>query len=225
MNSSDRYSDWDAAYVLGALSPAERREFEQHKSTCGSCAAAVESLAGMPGLLADVPAVDVGRLISGGPDPTGPVPDELLRSLLAAARVSRLRRRAAVSVVLAAAAAVLLLATGVPHLGSSRPAAVAMAQLVQSPVHVDVRLQSQSWGTRIDVHCSYDRPPGTDPYPARAYSMVVIDRSGAQTVAASWKSVAGSTAWPTGSVAVPLTDIAAVQIRADDGVPILQLNR
>jgi hypothetical protein len=26
----DKFAQWDAAYVLGALSPAERREFEEH---------------------------------------------------------------------------------------------------------------------------------------------------------------------------------------------------
>jgi hypothetical protein len=29
----DKFAQWDAAYVLGALSPAERREFEENKSS------------------------------------------------------------------------------------------------------------------------------------------------------------------------------------------------
>src|SRR4029450_13226426 len=37
----DKFAQWDAAYVLGALSPAERREFEEHLSSCKSCQAAV----------------------------------------------------------------------------------------------------------------------------------------------------------------------------------------
>ena len=35
----DPYAEWDAAYVLGALSPAERLEFEGHLSGCGRCRA------------------------------------------------------------------------------------------------------------------------------------------------------------------------------------------
>ncbi len=33
------YADWDAAYVLGSLSPAERREFETHLEGCERCRA------------------------------------------------------------------------------------------------------------------------------------------------------------------------------------------
>ena len=48
----DKFAQWDAAYVLGALSPAERREFEEHLASCPPCQAAVSELAAMPGLLA-----------------------------------------------------------------------------------------------------------------------------------------------------------------------------
>jgi len=29
-----RYAMWDAAYVLGSLSPGDRREFEAHMANC-----------------------------------------------------------------------------------------------------------------------------------------------------------------------------------------------
>jgi hypothetical protein len=48
----ERFADWDSAYVLGALSPAERREYEGHLESCERCRRAVEELAPMPGLLA-----------------------------------------------------------------------------------------------------------------------------------------------------------------------------
>ena len=41
---------WDAAYVLGALSGAEKREFEAHLATCPRCSAAVAELSGIPAL-------------------------------------------------------------------------------------------------------------------------------------------------------------------------------
>ena len=40
----DKFAQWDAAYVLGALSPAERREFEEHLASCPHCQAAVSEL-------------------------------------------------------------------------------------------------------------------------------------------------------------------------------------
>src|SRR3954463_5196446 len=88
----DKFADWDAAYVLGALSPAERREYETHLRDCERCSAAVAGLAAVPPLLAPVPA-------AGPPPPRGealqepePTPDPLPR-LLAAVRTRRRRRR------------------------------------------------------------------------------------------------------------------------------------
>jgi anti-sigma-K factor RskA len=37
-----RYAMWDAAYVLGSLSAADRREFEAHMANCPACWDAVE---------------------------------------------------------------------------------------------------------------------------------------------------------------------------------------
>ena len=48
---SHEYATWDAAYVLGSLSPADRREFEAHLSGCPLCTQAVAELSGMPALL------------------------------------------------------------------------------------------------------------------------------------------------------------------------------
>ncbi|MCU1526597.1 MAG: hypothetical protein JWP75_360, partial [Frondihabitans sp.] len=51
----DRFADWDAAYVLGSLSPAERRDYEDHLATCYDCSRSVAEFAAMPGLLAALP--------------------------------------------------------------------------------------------------------------------------------------------------------------------------
>jgi len=42
---------WDAAYVLGALSDADRREFETHLAGCISCREAVAELTAVSPLL------------------------------------------------------------------------------------------------------------------------------------------------------------------------------
>ncbi|HEV7146018.1 MAG TPA: zf-HC2 domain-containing protein [Pedococcus sp.] len=59
MTVHDSYTEWDAAYVLGALSPTERREFEDHLATCAPCRTAVADFAGMPALLAQLHAGEV----------------------------------------------------------------------------------------------------------------------------------------------------------------------
>jgi hypothetical protein len=58
----DKFAQWDAAYVLGALSPAERREFEEHLASCPACQAAVSELVAIPGLLAQVSPADAAML-------------------------------------------------------------------------------------------------------------------------------------------------------------------
>ncbi|WP_206790419.1 zf-HC2 domain-containing protein [Amycolatopsis sp. MtRt-6] len=95
----DPYGEWDAAYVLGALSPGERREYEQHLVCCGTCAAAVASFAGMPGILSVVPRETTVELL-------GPVVPRgsLLPGLVRAVRASRRRGRARVAAALAGAA-------------------------------------------------------------------------------------------------------------------------
>ncbi len=66
-----------AAYVIGALSPAERLEFEKHLSVCDDCTRAIRELAGLPGLLGRVEP----RASWSSPLVDGPVPDTLLPTL------------------------------------------------------------------------------------------------------------------------------------------------
>ncbi|WIX93096.1 zf-HC2 domain-containing protein [Amycolatopsis sp. DG1A-15b] len=96
---SDPYRDWDAAYVLGALSPAERREYEGHLGCCVSCAAAVASFAGMPGMLSMVPRETSAELLEPVPPRASLVPG-LARTI----RASRRRGRTRVAAALAATA-------------------------------------------------------------------------------------------------------------------------
>lgn len=65
----DGYSTWDAAYVLGALSSTERREFEAHLQTCDRCRSAVAELSGMPALLGLLSEGDVRGLDGDQPEP------------------------------------------------------------------------------------------------------------------------------------------------------------
>ena len=81
--SSDHaaFADWDGAYVLGALTPADRRAYEEHLDGCVRCRAAIGELASIPGLLA--------RTTPPDDDSAGP-PADLVD--LVAARRDRRRR-------------------------------------------------------------------------------------------------------------------------------------
>jgi anti-sigma-K factor RskA len=63
----EQLGDQAAAYVLGALTPAERQAFEAHLATCAVCAAEVRSLAAVPEALAQLPSVaDPGATVRTG---------------------------------------------------------------------------------------------------------------------------------------------------------------
>ncbi|MGO1057119.1 hypothetical protein [Crossiella sp. CA198] len=72
---ADPYRDWDAAYLLGALSHTERRDYEEHLHACRPCARAVAGFAGLPGLLATVARQQAAELL----DQAGPAPPEARR--------------------------------------------------------------------------------------------------------------------------------------------------
>ncbi|MGA8127108.1 MAG: zf-HC2 domain-containing protein, partial [Mycobacterium sp.] len=70
---------WDAAYALGALSDADRRQFEEHLAGCVSCQEAVDKLTAVSPLLS---LLDYDQVAAA--DTVPPCPD-LLTSLLARA--------------------------------------------------------------------------------------------------------------------------------------------
>jgi carotenoid cleavage dioxygenase-like enzyme len=79
------YAMWDAAYVLGALSDPDRREFEVHMDGCPSCRQAVSELTAISRLLSvlDYEQVVAPDGVNGSADV--PPRPELLTSLLAKA--------------------------------------------------------------------------------------------------------------------------------------------
>ena len=165
--TSCRFEFDDGAYVLGALAPADRAEFERHLPGCPSCRRAVASLAVLPGLL--------GRLDSDTANPDVVAPPSLLPRTLqavAARRRAERRRRSWLAVAGAVAATILAAAVGVtvgqvvtapvaappsstqpttqtPVLTAMRPARPT------SPVSGEVGLVAVEGGTRVDMLCRY----------------------------------------------------------------------
>jgi hypothetical protein len=190
--STCEYSHLDGSYVLGALSPSERQEFERHLEGCAECSAAVRQLAGLPGLLARV---DADVLTT--PAREEPPPNTLLPALVR--EVRRSQRRRTYLMAGAAAAATVTVALGSlalagdfssdetpvadprPGLSASAtpgpsdptpsdtgnpdasPAAgQKMVAVGQVPVRASVAFESVPWGTRLSLTCTYTAD--SDPY-------------------------------------------------------------
>jgi hypothetical protein len=231
--NTDEFSLYDAAYVLGALSPADRREFEDHLKVCGSCASSVSELAGLPGLMSRVSLDQLTQEAE-------PLPETLLPSLARAAGGERRKRRLAVGAVgAAAAAAACVLTVGAvgitkaesparPPVASSVPSAQGTANMVMtavapSPVTASARLVDMAWGTAIELTCNY-RTYGSYPAGGTPYAMVVIDRSGAVQQVATWNALPNRELTVTGATSRTRQDITAVEIRTLSGQTILRLS-
>ncbi|RAN74259.1 hypothetical protein B5P43_29575 [Bacillus sp. SRB_336] len=157
----DAYASWDAAYVLGSLTPADRREYERHVAGCPSCRDRLAELSGLPGLLALV-----------GRDTLDPAPGPL-PSATPYAVFARKVRRWRTGLAAAAAAAVLVLGAGAAALTTSLlpPAAPTAAQTSTAAARPSVQLAFTStgqhwlvahgtaspepWGTELSWTCSY----------------------------------------------------------------------
>jgi anti-sigma factor RsiW len=221
---SHDYATWDAAYVLGSLSPADRREYETHLSVCPLCNQAVSELSGMPALLSKL---DGGTVAAMGADDLTPAPN-LLPSLLS--EVYRRRRGVRMVTWTSGAAAAVLLAVGLfvsvawQHPTSPPPqasvSALPMAQIATNELASTVSISSQHWGTYIDLNCVCLAPVTAH---HDKLAMVVVSRDGAHTQLATWVADPGHTANPAGSISTPVEQIAAVQIvAADSGQVLLQ---
>ncbi len=228
----DRYAMWDAAYVLGSLSAADRREFEAHMAHCPACREAVADLSGVPALLSQLDRHEVAAMNESGPaaeslPETPEMSPELLPSLLATVRRRRRRTRVATWVAASAAAVVLVIGVfvGVQGYSSTHPQQVTassqpMAQVGTTLLNSTVQLTSQHWGTSINLRCVCLAPLNAH---HDTLAMVVVGRDGSQTRLATWVAEPGHTATPAGSISMPVEQIAAVQVvAADSGQVLLQ---
>jgi hypothetical protein len=233
----DKYVTWDAAYVLGSLSVVERREFEGHLRTCLTCHRAVGELAGMPALLGQLKGDDIESIYEPGSldDGEPPLRPEVLGSLLTTVRQRRRRARLltwAGGCAAAAAVAIGLFVAVRPSQVTPAPmpqanATVSMTPVKTSSLTATVSLVSHSWGTGIDMNCTYGPEPVESEHDdvGDKLAMVAVGRDGSHAQLATWVARTGVIASPAGSTSLPIDQIASVQVvSADTGDVLLQGN-
>ena len=229
MLDGDRYLTWDAAYVLGSLSSAERREFETHLETCERCRAAVAELSGVPALLAKLDFEDVRALDESQPD-TPPLRPEVLGSILDKVRWRRRRSRLLTSAAVAVAAALLAVglvivirpeAIGLQTNAPQAAPGLEMTKVSETPINASISLTDYGWGTRIDMACSYGDWGQSGNTQPQSLGMVVVGRDGSQTEVATWLGLSGATALPSATAPMQMNEIAAVQLVSTDSRKVL----
>ena len=219
-DTTDRFRDWDAAYVLGALDSEDRRAFEQHLATCPACSAAIAEFAGLPGILSKLSTEDAVALLGDEDVPAGA--DDHLREgvhtpglvQMLAVAASRRRRRIRLGMLGAAVAVVALITVGgvVFTAAQTSAATVAMVPIQQHAVTASMSVTKKAWGTRFDWSCTYPEATGKYSSPV-SYDLVIVDKSGARTVVASWISVGPHAGGLTASSDIAYGDISSVEIR------------
>jgi len=220
----ETFAQWDASYVLGALTPGDRRAYEAHLEQCERCRASVAELASMPGLLArtrpEVERWDAPEFAAGPPaNLVDLVTERRLR------RSRRLRTRVILGVSAVAAAVALAIAVPMALISPSAPEptlTVALAPVGDSTMTATLGLSPVAWGTSIDMTCDYPAADtwGGDDGPW-AYSLVVTDDAGNTSQVSTWTAVPGKTIHLHAATSVPLDQIASIQVVSAGGQAIL----
>jgi hypothetical protein len=227
-NPADSFSLLDAAYVLGALSPAERREFEEHLAGCTSCRLSVAELAGLPGLLGQVSPEDAAQLAAQAQPAEGDAaPSTLMPRLIVKQQT---RRRRLVALVAGAAAALLLIIGGVagstgllPFGQRNSPFLLAFSEVHPSAITAIVEVVPATEGTDFQVECQYAET--TEPTSGGAhaiYQIWIVDRSGTAVEAKAWPAKPNRVMTPQAHSPLKVSRITAVEIRSSEGETLLR---
>ena len=225
----DPFRDWDAAYLLGALSSDERRSYERHLSNCAACTSAVGDLAGIPGFLTKInleAALEISKSPYGAENPRAIDAENSIQNL--ARRVierKKYGRRRLVGAMAVAAAFLMVIGIGIgariqssanmssgvsANLSAGRN--IEMVQLKPNVMTVTMRVASKKWGTQFQWSCIYAEERSASETP-EAYDLVVTDTSGAKIVVATWRELGKSATGLIATTSIPLTSIRAVDIR------------
>jgi hypothetical protein len=214
----DRYLQWDGAYVLGALSSSERREYERHLAGCQGCQRSVSELAGLPGLLAQASPEDAA-LLTGAVEQLDDESPPQFGSLLA--RVRRRRRRILLLVGSVAAALVLLAGTmgvlvyrGILPIGAQDPYRVAFSPVAPNGITAVVDVTPGRTETAFQVECQYARVSETAPSGSYGkYAIWVRERSGQETELYSWYAKPNKVMRPQAVAQIGTRKLESVEIR------------
>lgn len=219
-NPSERDpSEWDAAYLLGALTPEETVAYERYLADHPEDEAGLDSLAGLPAIMDALPPQEALALLNEDAEPT-----PSLATLAAAARQRRRRtQRVRVATGIASAAACLIIGGFVGHLilgpqQPTGPALQAMSSGQRAGVTAALAVSAESWGTRLDWQCEYTKDWATT---VSRYDLVITTKDGRESTIASWSPAGNAASNLAAATAIPAADIRTVDIRvADTKVPL-----
>jgi hypothetical protein len=213
------------AYSLGILDPEEQRAVDEHLAGCASCRAELAELKATAELLADLPA---DMVFADTPATDDLVLARTLRAMRSERSSGRMRQLTAVAASVVALVAVsasigiavgrgsapegkpppVAVATGVVRKTGSDPATGASLDASVTPAKGWVRLSVKVSGVAQGERCK----------------LIAVSKSGTREIAGSWVVSEAGAAQGTevaGAAAVPLDDLAALEVVTFDGKPLV----
>lgn len=202
----DDIAEWDAAYVLGALSIDERRTYEEYLAANPARAAELNAYADLPAVLDVLSPEEALALI----DPPAGV------ASLDAQRQRR-SRRATVAGAVAVAAALMVLGAvvGATVFPRTTPSVQTVAMSPMEPgqrpgLTAQLAVAEKQWGTELNWACEYTKDWARD---VDSYDLVVTTRDGAQTAVGSWRPAGDEASGLSAATSIPTAEIASIDIR------------
>jgi hypothetical protein len=219
----DDLAEWDAAYVLGALSLEDRRTYENYLAANPARAADLTDLAGMPGILnalsrdEAVALTDLAGAAPSGAPPSQDRPDNVASLAQAAAKRQQKSRRTWLATAVAAAAALVIAGGVVGATAFSRSPApvqtVAMQAMQPTPrggLTAELAVTEKKWGTELNWACQYTKDWSRN---VASYNIVVTTRDGVQGAVGSWKPAGDEATGLSAATSIPTSQIRTVDIR------------
>jgi hypothetical protein len=215
----DDLAEWDAAYVLGALSLEDRRTYENYLAANPARAGELTELAGMPGILNALSRDEAVALTDlGGAPPSEDGPGNVSSLANAAAKRQKRSRRTWLATAVAAAAALVITggvvgATVFPR--SQAPVqTVAMQAMQPTPrggLTAELAVTEKKWGTELNWACQYTKDWSRN---VGSYDIVVTTHDGVQSAVGSWKPAGDEATGLSAATSIPTSQIRTVDIRA-----------
>lgn len=214
----DDVAEWDAAYVLGALSQQDRRTYESYLAANPQRAAELTDLAGMPGILNALSRDEAVALTDlGGGAPADQRQDNVASLARAAATRQRRARRTALMATVAAAAVLAIVGgvVGATVFPRTQPSVQTVAMQAMQPgqregLTAQLAVTEKKWGTELNWACEYTKDWSRD---VDSYDIVVTTRNGTQTTVGSWRPSGDEATGLSAATSIPTAEIRSVDIR------------
>ncbi len=214
----DDLAEWDAAYVLGALSLEDRRTYENYLAANPARATELTDLAGMPGILNALSREEAVALTNlAGAPPSEARPDNVASLAQAAAKRQQRTRRTWLAAAVASAAALLIAGAvvGATLFPQSAPPAQTVAMQAMQPtprggLTAELAVSEKKWGTELNWACQYTKDWSRN---VKSYDIVVTTHDGVQQAVGSWKPAGDEATGLSAATSIPTSQIRTVDIR------------